>query len=117
MYNQVLPQLWMVLPNDIKLHLVTVFNIKKTGVSEIRDSEVVRDGYTADDLLVISLEKMTNYIGSEETFPRAWELTCMKAKYELSPPPIEMKITSDEVMDALNNSPIEEKDVNTKKSK
>lgn len=77
----------MILPSDMKAHLVKVFNITRTGVTEIRDSEVIRDGYTADDLLSISHEKMTAYIGSEETFPRAWELTCMKARYELNPPP------------------------------
>lgn len=76
----------MVLDRDIKDHLIKVFGLVKTGVTEIRDNEVVRDGYTIDDLKAISLEKMIEYIGSTETFPRAWELTCMKVKHELNPP-------------------------------
>lgn len=86
MFEKVYPHIWMALPKDIKDHLVTVFNIPRTGVSEIRDQQLVSDGYSIEDLQVITLPKMIEYIGSEETFPRAWELSCAKAKYELNPP-------------------------------
>jgi hypothetical protein len=91
MYNTVYPHIWMALSQEDRAHLVSVFDIKRTGVTEIRDQHLVSDGYTVEDLTAISLEKMIAYIGSEETFPRAWELTCMKVRYELSPPPIDMQ--------------------------
>jgi len=86
MYNNVPTQLWMQLEKTIRNHLVSVFNIPRTGVTEIFNNEVRADGYSAEDLKAITLEKMTEYIGSEETFPRAWEITCSKANSEVNPP-------------------------------
>lgn len=86
MYNNVPPQLWMQLEKAIRSHLVSVFNIPRTGITEVRDDTVIADGYSVEDLKAISLAKMTEYIGSEETFPRAWEITCSKAKGEVYPP-------------------------------
>ncbi len=100
-YDLVPPQLWMLLPKDVRDLLVLRFDIPKTGISEIRDQDLISDGRTVEDLKAITLEKMCIYIGSEETYARAWELTCAKAKYELSPPPIEIK----------SNPIIEEKEI------
>ena len=61
-------------------------SIPRTGITEIFNEEIRQDGYCIDDLRVITLSKMTEYIGSEETFPRAWEITCSKAKSEVYPP-------------------------------
>ena len=115
MYNNVPPQLWMLLDKKIREHLVTVFDIKKTGPTEIRDNLIIQDGYSVEDLKAISLEKMTAYIGSEETFPRAWEITCSKAKGEVYPP-INISPMADEPRDV---EPIIETKVETngKKSK
>lgn len=63
-----------------------MWKIPRSGVSEIRDQEVVSDGHTYEDLLVITLDLMNRYIGSEETFARAWEVTIAKAFSELHPP-------------------------------
>lgn len=76
----------MLLDKQVRNHLVKVFNIPRTGITEIRDQEIIRDGYSDEDLKAITLEKMNEYIGSTEVFPRAWELTCSKARYELNPP-------------------------------
>jgi len=86
MYNNVPPQLWMQVDKEVRNVLVEHFDIKMTGVREIRDQEIISDGYSAQDLRAITLEKMVEYIGSEETFPRAWEITCSKAKGVLYPP-------------------------------
>lgn len=106
MYNNVPTQLWMLLDKSIKNHLVKVFDIKRTGITEIRDQVLVLDGYSNDDLKAITLEKMNEYIGSQETFPRAWELTCAKAKYEINPP-IDLS--------ALQAKPIESEVINENK--
>lgn len=122
MYNNIPPQLWMHLDRKIRMRLIEVFDIKKTGITEIRDQEIISDGYSVEDLKAITLEKMTEYIGSEETFPRAWEITCSKAKGEVYPPmnlPIEVIPMADEPVDVPEDI-IEvktQKNANTKKSK
>lgn len=87
MYSNVPPQLWMQLDPKIRAELVSVFNIPRTGITEIRDQTLISDGYSIEDLKVITLEKMNEYIGSnEETVARAWEITCSKAKSAVYPP-------------------------------
>lgn len=86
MFTQIVPQLWMLVPKEERDYLAKAFNLPKTGITEIVDQTVVTDGYKAEDLVNITLEKMTAFIGSEETFMRAWELSVMKAHSELNPP-------------------------------
>lgn len=90
MYNNIPSQLWMLLDKPTRSYLATVFRIPMTGVREIIDDRVISDGYSNTDLHAITLEKMIEYIGSEETFPRAWEMTCAKANKELNPSVIPM---------------------------
>ena len=85
MYNNIPSQLWMLLDKPIRTHHAAVFEIPMTGVREIIDDRVISDGYSNKDLESVTIEKMTAYIGSEETFPRAWEMTCEKAKNEVYP--------------------------------
>lgn len=121
MFNNVPPQLWMQLDPKIRMELVSYFNLKKTGITEIRDQTLISDGYSVEDLREITLEKMNEYIGSsEESFSRAWEITCSKAK-SIVYPPIAMEIPPtpipmpDEPKPELeNNNKI---NANTKKSK
>lgn len=118
MYNNVPPQLWMLLDKQIRNHLVKVFEIPRTGITEIINQDVVRDGFSFDDLKAITLEKMTAYIGSEETFPRGWEITCSKAKGEVYPPmfikqPEVIPMADeprDEQVQTLSQSPVEDLD-------
>lgn len=77
---------WMSLPRETRKHLVKVFDIERTGISEVRDNEVITDGYTNQDLEAITREKMVKYTGSDESFSRLWEVTLSKVKYELNPP-------------------------------
>lgn len=90
MYNNIPSQLWMLLDKPVRAHLATVFEIPMTGVREIIDDRVISDGYSNTDLQSITLEKMIAYIGSEETFPRAWEMSCAKANSELNPEVVPM---------------------------
>lgn len=84
--EHIYPQIWLSLPKETKEELIKVFGIQRTGVTEIVDQRVVSDGYTEKDLEVISLDKMNEYIGSHETFVRAWEITLAKIYSELHPP-------------------------------
>lgn len=103
MYERVLPQLWMALPLDERAHLANVFSVEKTGVTEVRDNVVISDGYRYEDLFAITAQKMIDYVGSTETFPRLWELTCAKARFELHPP-VGVIRGSEEVIDNTNNN-------------
>lgn len=84
--NQIVPQLWMLVPKEERDLLAEVFNLTRTGTTEIIDQTVVTDGYRDTDLLGITLQKMCEFVGSEESFMRAWELTQMKAHSILNPP-------------------------------
>lgn len=85
-FEKIPPQLWMLVDPEIRLRLVTVFELGKTGITEVRDQEVITDGYNADDLSVITSGRMAAYVGSEESFPRLWELSVAKARSEVNPP-------------------------------
>ncbi len=84
--NNVPPQLWMQLEKEIRIHLAEVFQLQRTGPTEVRDNVAISDGFSVEDLKGITVEKMNAYIGSEETLARGWELSCSKARYELHPP-------------------------------
>lgn len=84
--DRIYPSVWLALPKDVRDRLVEVFSITRTGATEIRDQSVVSDGYTVEDLQCITLTAMSRYIGSDETFGRAWEITIAKAHSELHPP-------------------------------
>lgn len=86
--EKIYSQNWVDLPKEVRQRLSEVFGIERTGITEVRDQTVISDGYTNTDLQAITLEKMEEYIGSKETFHRAWELTLAKVKYELNPPTI-----------------------------
>jgi hypothetical protein len=84
--EQIYSQHWVSLPKEVRVHLISVFGLVRTGVTEVINQEVKSDGFTNDDLKGITLEKMNGYIGSTETFARAWELTLSKVNSELHPP-------------------------------
>lgn len=85
-HDRIVPQQWMLQTREIRQHLAHVFNVPLSGVSEIRDQEVITDGHTVADLSAITKDRMAEYVGSEESFGRLWELTVRKAYAELHPP-------------------------------
>lgn len=87
-------QVWMHQPQDVRNHLQKVFNITRTGITEIRDQEVITDGYTNTDLETVTADKMSAYVGSptgELSFSRLWEIVLSKVKSELHPPIFEIQ--------------------------
>ncbi len=99
------PQLWMQLEKPVREHLAKQFNLKRTGVSEIRDQELISDGYSVEDLKAFNLGSMGTYVGSEQTdMLHAWLVTCSKARFELNPP----VQVSQEAAAAMSQSPSED---------
>ena len=118
-------QQWLQLPTEVKTHLINVFKIARTGISEVRDNTVISDGYSQNDLKAITHAAMNEYIGSEENFLRAWEITLAKAHFELHPPIGEIVASKEvkgaaEVVDVKKEEVIEPKEkenANIKKNK
>jgi len=104
MFKEISIFLWMQVPHEERQVLVRDFNLPKTGISEIRDQDVISDGYSKDDLSRINVATMSEYVGSPETesFSRLWELTCAKAHAEANPPM--GVIGTQEEADTLNES-------------
>jgi hypothetical protein len=84
--DAILPQQWMHVPRETREKIATDFNVGRSGVTEIRDSEVITDGRSREDLSILTAEAMSEYVGSEESFGRLWELTIAKAHAELHAP-------------------------------
>lgn len=78
----------MIVPVEERARLIEVFGLEKTGVVEVYNQEVRTDGFRYEDLAPITHEAMIEYVGSDgsESFPRLWELTVAKARYEVSNP-------------------------------
>jgi hypothetical protein len=84
--QRLLPQQWMHVSKEIRDYLALMWKVPQSGITEVRDQEIITDGHTYEDLAVITLDRMCDYIGSEESFARAWEVTVAKAHSELHPP-------------------------------
>ncbi len=88
MQNQIFPQQFTALTRDVREHLIIEFGLPMTpsAPTHVMNGDLVDSGYTKEDLSKITLEKMCEYIGSQETFGRAWEITLAKVHSELNPP-------------------------------
>jgi hypothetical protein len=88
MFEKIFVQYWMTLPKDIRQHLAFVFNIPRTGITEIRDDVVLTDGHTNADLDCINADMLAAYTGEKPTeyFPRLWEIAIKRARKDLDAP-------------------------------
>ena len=86
MQDKLVPQQFMLLNKEMRDKLASVFKLKKSGITEILDQSVVRDGHTEEDLSNVTIDSMQEYTGSKETsFGKLWELTVSKTADELYP--------------------------------
>jgi xylose isomerase len=56
---------WVQLPFEVRQKLVKMFDLIRTGGSEVIDGRLKTDGYTEKDLRGVSLEKMKSITGAE----------------------------------------------------
>lgn len=108
-FTRVHTQLWMSQPTDVRDEIAREFDLKRTGIREVRDQDVVSDGFKQEDLNEITEERMEKYVGSKETFPRLWELTIAKAKSVINPPMhfvgVPVQAPSDESIISITQKP------------
>lgn len=106
--EKIYQQHWIDLPQETRNHLVKVFDIPQSGITEIRDQTVVADGHTNADLEAITADKMSAYVGSEIgtlAFSRLFDITLAKVKSELHPPVLEIG-TDGLVTDVPQSTPV-----------
>lgn len=88
MFDRIYQQHWINLPSEVRLKLAEIFNIEKTGITEIRDQTLIADGTTNTDLAAITTEKMEIYTGIKGTFSDLWHKTLEKVEETLHPTPL-----------------------------
>jgi hypothetical protein len=99
--NQIYQHQYINLTKEIREFLVKLFEIPRTGISEILNEQVISDGVCNEDLKAITEEKMIEYTGSHETFGKLWDLTITKVQYEIAFPP---EVVLPELEDAIKAS-------------
>lgn len=85
MFDRIYQQHWINLPSEVRLKLAEIFNIEKTGITEIRDQTLIADGTTNTDLAAITLEKMEVYTGKKGSFVDLWHTTLEDIDESLHP--------------------------------
>ena len=98
MTYQITIPMWLELPQPLRNKLVEIFSLPRSGGTSISSfggvMKVDTDGYTHQDLAGISIPKMQDFLGSDETdFWKLLELTINKAEASL---PEELKPVIDE---------------------
>ena len=73
MYNfkpQITYKQWLSLPNNIRQKMVEIFEIPRSGDTEVLGSQLICDGYFEEDLQEITLKKLQEYLDnySEDYF-------------------------------------------------
>lgn len=70
---------WLQLPPKAKELFKETFNIKRTGGSIVVDNRLISDGHTNDDLSVVSLKTLQEYLGTtEDHWDKILQLTINK---------------------------------------
>lgn len=123
MYTNIFESLWMKNDRETRNYLADIFQVPMTGLREIHNEEVLRDGRSNEDLKVITLEKMNEYTGiSDDSIMNAWNNVCIKAskRFDVIQPADEPKEFTVPVADIMAAPIIETKvqtNDKTKKSK
>ncbi len=53
---------WVNLDSRIRVKLVEIFDIPRSGHTEVEDNKIITDGFTNTDLTAITIEKMQGYL-------------------------------------------------------
>jgi len=57
--------MWVSLPNEVRRRIRVVFDIPKTGFTEVSDGVILSDGVTQSDFKSLTIEKMQKYLSDE----------------------------------------------------
>jgi len=78
--------MWVLLPNEVRYRIRAIFNIPKSGATEVNDGRVVSDGTTYEDLKLLTTEKMQKYLVDDSSdFHKLFDKVVAKVNDELYP--------------------------------
>ncbi len=60
-----IPQ-WLQIPMSQRMKIVKIFNLPRSGGTVVQDNTVITDGYTHEDLALITVEKLQEYLKEKE---------------------------------------------------
>jgi len=58
---------WVLIPFDTRSKIVELFSIPRTGTTYCIDNDIVSDGYTDDDLVSITIERLQEILKSKSS--------------------------------------------------
>lgn len=58
---------WLKLSIPTRSLMIGQFNIPKSGFTHVQDGQILTDGYTEQDLQVVTVERLQEYLDSKET--------------------------------------------------
>jgi hypothetical protein len=82
------PRIWLALPQEKRAEIAHKLGLTKSGNVEVTDNQVICDGYTVNDLMGITVEKLQEVLQSKEAdFFKLWdELIRPKVQVAQLPP-------------------------------
>lgn len=63
---QVYPGMFVKIPTDIKLKIIEIFKVPKSGYVHVVDGNIITDGYTEQDLSVLNVSTLKAHLKSKE---------------------------------------------------
>lgn len=77
--RQLLPQEWLQMPIEIRNLFKITFQIPRTGGAIVNNNRLESDGHTTQDLSVVSLKSLQEYLGTtEDHWDKLLQLTINK---------------------------------------
>ena len=58
--------IWLGVRHETRLMIAKLFNLPRTGIVEVSNNRVICDGHSQRDLMLLTRDKIQDYLGSEE---------------------------------------------------
>ena len=79
---------WVSLPQEMRLKLVNLFELKRSSATHVNNGKLETDGYTYNDLQGITIDKMLSYLGADYDMVDREYFTLFKAVLKKAEEPI-----------------------------
>lgn len=90
--TQIYSGMWIRLPIEVKKRIAEIFGIKRSGASHVVDGMVQSDGYTDNDLSVLTIVNLQKELGSTDPdIFSLWNTMIKRTTEELTPKTVEVK--------------------------
>ena len=83
MFERIYPLVWLAQSRGVREQLALDLKLPKTGLTEVRDQELISDGYSVYDLQNITVDALIGYVGKKKSFQELWEASVEKAQEKI----------------------------------